>query len=214
MEKIINATQFFMSVDLNEVINSIVDCGRTVKDNIPVFKDTGNGCILIVARPLCREADGWLGNLSRYDDNGDAIDVNEYVFARTIAPGGSHTIQWKNPDDGHIEPVNCFAYAMMKVAYLARLAKLGITSDQDEEANRSGYFCEENGYSRHKGAVCTTVYFDGKPLMRLYICFSGAHESEDLECAEAVAKDTCKYLKSYCDLCSFELRKVDGVLDI
>ena len=212
MEKNINATQFFMNVDLNETIKNIVDQGRIAKDKIPVFKETGNGCILIVARPLCQEADAWLGNLSTYDADGNAVDVQEYVFARTIAPDGSHTIQWKSPGDGHVEPVNCLAYAMMKVTYLARLVKLGITNDQDTEANASGFFCEENGYARHKGAVCTTVYLNDKPLLRLYICFSGAKEEEDLECAEDVTIETRKYLSAYCDQLTFESRKNDGIL--
>ncbi len=212
MEKKIDAKAFFKSIDLNEVINQIVDQGRLVKDNVPVFKESGNGCILIVARPLCREADIWLGNLSRYDADGKPIDINEYVFARTIAPGGSHTIQWHSPGDGHIEPVNCFAYAMMKVAYLARLVKKGITNEEDTEANNTKFFCEDNGYSRHKGAVCTTVHLDGEPLMRLYICFSGASSEEDLQCAEAVTVSTRKYLRSYCEELEFVSRKVNGLL--
>lgn len=212
MEKKISAKTFFNRIDLNETINYIVDQGRIAKDKIPVFRETGNGCILIVARPLCKEADVWLGNLSHYDSHGLPIDVNEYVFARTITPGHSHTIQWEDPKDGHTEPVNCFAYAMMKVAYLSRLAKLRITSEQDTEANSTGFFCEENGYSRHKGAVCTTVYLGTKPLMRLYICFSGATEDEDLECAEEVTINVRHYLQAYCEELEFESRTVNGLL--
>lgn len=214
MEKIKSLTRVLTDINYKATIRLVVHAGRKAKDQVKAFRESGNGCILLMAVPLCQQADVWLGGLSEYDENGRKIDLHEYVIARTIAPGGSHTIQWKDPGDGHIEPVNCLAYATMKLAYLSHLIKDDIPDrDHDEVAQTTDYYTEANGYSNHRGAVCTTIYYADQPLMRFYVVFSGATEDEDLRCALETANQLCCHL-SMCDPhFLFVLRTVDGVVE-
>ena len=213
MEKNTSITEMFIDLDKAAFMSVVLDGGQKVAENIPKFKQTGNGAIVMMPVPLCWEADIWLGGLSQYDAEHKPVNVREYVTVGSIAPGGSHTIQWEDPNDGHRESVNCFAYAMMKIAYLSHLIKDNIPNrDEDRIAKTTGYYCEENGYSQHRGVVCVTIYYCGKALMRVYICFSGATEDEDQQCANQVACNLCSHLKQWDERFIMVMRTVDGTL--
>lgn len=213
-KKVKSLTKVLMNIDYKDTISRVVRAGRKAKDQVETFRESGNGCILLMAVPLCQQADVWLGGLSEYDEDGKKIDLHEYVIARTIAPGGSHIIQWRDPNDGHIEPVNCLAYATMKLAYLSHLIKDDIPDrDHDEIAQATGYYTEANGYSNHRGAVCTTIYYADQPLMRFYVVFSGATEDEDLRCALETARHLCRHFLRWSPHFIFVLRTVDGVVE-
>lgn len=183
MEK--SLTSIFMDLPLAGIVKGTLNACREAAEEIPVFKETRNGCYVTMYVPLCPEADVWLGGMSVCDGKGKFLDVHEYVSANTVLPGGSHTIQWKDPTDGHTEPVNCYAYATMKIAYLSRLVKEGISCcESDLKANE---YLDANGYAKHKGAVCTTVYRRCQPLFRVYDAVSGATQDEDLACAMKIA---------------------------
>lgn len=204
-----NITEKLIGLNLNTTVSEAVDSARESAEKIPIFAETGNGAIVLMAVPLCREADVWLGNLSTCNLDGDVLDAHEYIAVRTIRPGGSHTIQWTDPDNGHAEPVNCLAYAMAKIAYLSHLVKEDIPSRDDDE--HKDEFLEANGYSWHKGAVCITVYYGGKAVLRFYIVFSGATEDEDQRCANRTTKLFVDYLKEILgDEFKFHKQTVEG----
>jgi len=174
----------------------IVGAVRRKAKTIPVFRDSHNGCIRITIVPLCREAEVWLGDgLSDYADGqseADVVDFCEREFVFKIDPRGSHTIQWTDPEDGHVEPVNCYGYSALKTAWAAwmhsfdgTVHKEGLGEDfaSYQLRQHTQYFNEENGWSKHDGSVCATVSFDGEDFIRLYVCTSGAKSSEDKECS-------------------------------
>ncbi len=172
-----------LSLERDEVISSVVQAGQEAAGEISQFRESKKGALILMAVPLHQTADVWLGGLSERDDRGRLVNVNEYVWVRPVQPGGSHTIMWRNPETGETEPVNCMAYAMAKIAYLSRLVKEGIINKSEDPEGEK--FLEENGYSLHRGAVGTTLYYAGMEFMRFYVAVSGATEDEDLKCAAA-----------------------------
>lgn len=204
----------FSDLCLRDMVERIMSIARHYKDDVDVFRRTGNGCVLLMAVPLCPVADEWLGGLTTYED-GKKVDAHEYIAARTIAPGGSHTIQWTDPDDQenhHTEPVNCLAYATMKLAYLSHLLKDDVIDrDHEKSSFDEKYYCEANGYSRHRGATCVTIDYGDRAIMRLYIVFSGATEDEDLYCSLNTAIRFCACLTGLYPLLRFTYRTVDGI---
>lgn len=200
-----------MGLGLKEMVCDVVTFARGEAEKIPIFAEMGNGAIVFMAVPFCKEVDDWLGGFSECDENGVLIDKHEYVAVRTIQPGGSHTIQWKDPNDGHVEPVNCMSYAMKKIAYLSHLVKKFIAKRDFDDQRET--FLEENGYSSHKGAGCITVYYRDEMVLRLYIVFSGASEDEDQQCADETAEALVRYLsKLLSDDFSFHMQTVEGYL--
>lgn len=176
----------------------IVGAVRRKAETIPTFRDSHNGCIRITIVPLCREAEVWLGDgLSDYADgqsDADVIDFCEREFVFKIDPRGSHTIQWTDPEDGHVEPVNCYGYSALKTAWASLRRNFekpgyegGLSKVLAEFSYREHpeFFATENGWSTHDGAVCATVTCDDKDFIRLYVCTSGAKSSEDKECSLA-----------------------------
>ena len=105
MEK--NITEIFMDWSLSRTVYLTLKSGQTAASQIPIFQKSKNGAIVLMMNPLCREADIWLGALGEYDIT--PANIVEHSWCTTIVPGGSHTIQWCDPDDSHIEPVNCLA---------------------------------------------------------------------------------------------------------
>lgn len=188
------------------LLSSMVADMRNEARSVPVFRESGNGAIRITLMPLSALADAWLGGLSDFGEHEENIpDVCEQEFVYSIVPGGSHTIQWVDPDDGHIEPVNCYAYSALKVAFLACVYKLkpeeGLAEIYDKMAEgvlpdvlkryaeKMGWsidpniFNEENGWAAHHGTVYATVRLDGKEFLRIYACTSGASSKEDERCS-------------------------------
>ncbi len=182
-----NLNEIFSDLTVRELVVKVVRSIREAAEEVKIFRESHNGCIRLTFVPLCWEADVWLGGLSEYDEFGKVIDVNEYEFVRKIHPGGSHTIQWVDPKDGHVEPVNCYAYSALKVAYLSRLCREGLTRATDS-GREKGHFIEENGWSTHAGASVTTAYYGDIPLFRMYATVSGAESTEDAECSRAGIK--------------------------
>ncbi len=164
---------------------------------VPAFRESGNGCIRITLVPLSELAEAWLGGgLSDFGNfpEVNVRDVCEREFIYSIRPGGSHTIQWKDPEDGHVEPVSCYAYSAMKVAFTAweqkffreRLLEGASPADTEVEAEYRAeltYRTEVNGWSNHKGPVYATVTLDGEDFLRIYVCVSGAESEQDEQCA-------------------------------
>lgn len=183
-----NLMEILMSLHPNDIIDIIVDSTRTEALSIPTFLSSGNGCIRITMVPLCPRADEWLGGGSKYDTDGNIIDICEYERVYKVSPEGSHTIDYRC-STGDIEPVNCYGYSALKTAYLSRLRKLGLKRFEDEEAQKHTYFCEENGWSTEAGACVVTISCanpdvgEQQDLLRIYICVSGAKSREDYRCA-------------------------------
>lgn len=209
-EKISNATQLFLNYPYNAMVRQALYGGQEVARRVPKFAETGNGAIVMMCVPLSWEADGWFGNLSEFDNNRQFTNVHKYVHVATVSPQGSQIIQWEDPNDHHTEPVNCYAYAMAKIAYLEHLVEKNIPNQYfDEEAEQ---FMEENGFSRHQGGVCSTYYFNDEPLMRIYDAFSGASEDEDLRCAIEVAKNRLWTMKQFTEEVSCAMWSVLGCI--
>lgn len=216
MEK--NLTEIFMDWSLPRTVYLTLKAGQTAASEIPIFRETKNGAIVMMMNPLCREADIWLGALGKYDIT--PANVVEHSWCTTVAPGGSHTIQWQDPNDGHIEPINCLACANAKIAYLSRLVKLGgISRDEDKDAH---LYLEANGFSRYRGAVCTTIKLrettqsgglQSRPILRTYIVFSGADEDEDLACARATSRRFIEEVRRQDERFSFVSHSVDGFIE-
>lgn len=173
-------------LDYRHMIGHGLSGARDEARGVPVFRDTGNGCIRITVVALSQLADAWLGKgLSECDTDGTIIDLCEREYVQSITPRGSHTIDWHDPDDNHIELVNCYAYSALKTAYLARRVKHYPKTGQTSapEMDKPEYMIAENGWATHSGSACIIVKLDGKDFLRLFVCVSGAKEDEDLSCA-------------------------------
>ncbi len=194
MEKNYNC---LFNLKYQHLIKGIVNEVRRAARAIPEFRDSKSGCIRITMVPLSGLADAWLGGgLSEFGEFSEVNthDVCERDFSYAIFPGGSHTIQYVC-EDGHTEPVNCYGYSALKVAYASWERKFtewiqreplmeGCATAEYEE--RTKFFCAENGYSRDEGVVYTTIYLDGAKFIRLYVTVSGAQSgADDKRCAFA-----------------------------
>lgn len=160
---------------------------------IPVFHNSGNGCIRILAYPCCKVADEWLGGLS--DFGGATPDIVDYEHTFTIAPEGSRVITVI--EYGVRQKVDTYAYSAMKIAHCSY--------SQDEKGCllsgviKAPHQNESNGYGPYLGALCAEVTMSpttsnlrplGEPygFCGIYVCVSGASQEEDLECAFAAVK--------------------------
>lgn len=165
---------------------------RAKAQEIPKFRIERNGAIRILAYPLCKEADDWLGGLSNFSAGKPDIVDYEHTFA--ITPSGSRVIE--NVENGIKKRVDCYAYSAMKIAHcsLAQDMQVGLTSGLRLGASS---LTEEYGYAPYRGALCIEVRkgsglsrSDGSRFRRnadycmIYICVSGAEQKEDQSCAE------------------------------
>lgn len=180
--------KYFNSLSHIELVKQIVSAVQAAAAEVPKFADSHNGCIEVLMIPLNKEVDDWLGGASICDAGGRIIEANEYGFTRKIHPQGTHTIE-VTCKDGHVEPVNCFGYVHLKIAYAARkraLTAAGRAEELKKDAE-SGLYVEENGYSMDKGIVGLTVFIRGRDwkesLLRIWVGVSGASEEEDYACA-------------------------------
>ena len=180
-----------------DLIWRIVEGTRRAARVIPEFRNNTNGCIRITIVPLSELADTWLGGgLSDFGvyREVNARDVCEREFVYKLFPEGSHTMQFQC-EDGHVEPVNCYGYSALKVAYASWKRRFDEWVQQNnipeeieahEFQKQTEYFVAENGYSLDKGVIYTTVKLDGEDFLRLYVTVSGAQLGEtDLQCAAA-----------------------------
>ncbi|MBQ3296887.1 hypothetical protein IJH01_02035 [Candidatus Saccharibacteria bacterium] len=189
------------------LIKEIRDAVREKAQEIPKFKESGNGAIRILAYPLCREADEWLGGLSAFGSNpADKNDIVDYEYTFAITPGGRRVITGKWDDDTELQTVDCYAYSALKIAHCSRV--------QDEGAGLSSgidlkipHLTEDYGYADHPGAVCMEIYRrKADPLMDttepdgnleqfclIYVCVSGADSLDDEKCALSSVRTVCNF---------------------
>lgn len=183
-----------------DLLELILDAVRREAQTVPAFRQSHNGCIRITIVALCEEADEWLGGGLFWKRRGhlgtEVIDVGEREFVFKIDPRGSHTVQWESPEDGHIEPVNCYGYSALKTAYAARqyrFERKALKGEIDEPLYEDQYFVEENGWSQHFGPVYATVTLDDKEFLRFAICTSGADSREDQRCSIAGMREAREF---------------------
>lgn len=189
MEKNYNC---LFNLKYQHLIWAIVHETRRAARVIPELRDNKNGCIRITMVPLSSLAEAWLGGgLSETDEHCDTHlpDACEREFVYKIHPEGSHTVQYVC-EDGHTEPVNCYGYSALKVAYASWrrrfdrwVEKNEIPEDlaDHEFRKQTQHFVAENGYSLDKGVVYTTISLDDVGFIRLYVTVSGAQEGVDDE---------------------------------
>ncbi len=175
----------------NELVVSIRDTVREEAKKVPKFVESGNGAIRILAYPLNKDADKWLGGFGefnrRFNPNaGVGIgynDIPDYELTFAITPGGSRVI--KGVWDGVEQTVDCYAFSALKIAHCSRA--------QDDEAGLcSGltlkdaeYLTPDNGYGPYRGAICFEIKQGLKDYLLLYVCVSGADSADDEKCAAA-----------------------------
>ncbi len=185
------------SLKYQNMIQRIVGATRSAADVVPELRDNKNGCIRITLVPLSQLAEAWLGGgLSDFGfyPEVNTRDVCEREFIYKIHPEGKHTIQFIC-EDGHTEPVNCYGYSALKVAYAswkrqfdAEVAQKNLPEDliSHEFQQRTQFFVAENGYSMDRGVIYATVTLDDEDFLRMYVTVSGAQKGEDDEqCALA-----------------------------
>lgn len=182
-----------LQIDYRILIIETVESIRHAAQRVPVFRDSKNGGIRITLIPLSGFADVWLGGgMSKFGADGTANDICRREFIFKINPEGVYVIQAKDPEDGHVEPVNCCGYSALKTEYAlwkddfdrkASDPKFPETLEYMLYCKSIQYFCEENGWSTHEGSVVTIITLDGKGFMKLAICVSGAESKEDEQCA-------------------------------
>ena len=185
-----------------EFEKGMVETIRNVAQEVPVFRETGNGTIRIFECPLCAEANILLGGRSNFDINPPDIVKCEYSYA--IEPGGSQVIGVV--EDGEERDVETYGYSALKIAHALRAYSMGkgLISGPDLGIK---WLKEEYGYAAHKGAILFLITKwnvgqeeDGsptvqhKPFFLLGVCVSGAKSEEDYECASAVVPNVEKYV--------------------
>lgn len=172
-----------LGISYQSLIATMVSAVREHAKKIPIFARSHNGTIRIGLRPLCQNAESWLGGgLSALTDDVDAIDTCMREFTFPIFPGGSHVIEWGDPQDGHTEPVNTYSYSAMKVAGLMWRREHGPEREPAPEGAEQ-YLTDENGWSMHKGVLDSMVRLNGQEYLWLYVCVSGANSDDDRRCA-------------------------------
>ncbi len=161
---------------------------------IPVFKETKNGAIRILTRPLCNEANDWIEGTSIFTDR--LTDIVDLEKTYNILPGGSHIIT--GVYDGVEQNVDCYAYSALKIAHCSLMVDKGIGLESGLGLPLDNlYLTEDNGYAAHYGAICVEINrpaeykfasgYDKDHLgfLRIFVCVSGAKSEEDRDCAFA-----------------------------
>lgn len=190
MEKNFNC---LFQVPYQSMVNRIKIAVRSRAATIEEFKMNRNGCIRIAMLPLSSLAGAWLdqglSSFGVHPENKPDARMLEFPFK--LFPEGSYTIQYVC-EDGHTEPVNCYGYSALKIAYASwkcefdKWVKEYSVSEEleaHEYQKQTQYFVAENGYSLDEGVSCSEILLDGKPFMRLFVAVSGAQTGEvDQEC--------------------------------
>lgn len=105
-------------------------------------------------------------------------DVCEREYVYKLNPEGSHTMLY-TCEDGHTEPVNCYGYSALKVAYASWKRQydkwvqdnnISETLEAQELRKKLKYCVAENGYSVDGGVVYTTISLDGGRLYEV-VCY-------------------------------------------
>lgn len=194
-----------LGISCQKFVRQVVDEVRRVADTYVEMKRNKNGCIRITMVPLSGLADEWLGG-SEEDFNPQDVCEREFVFK--INPEGKHTIQYVC-EDGHTEPVNCYGYSALKVAYASWQRQMTAWAKEygwpdtlvESEYVRLGQFMiAENGYSTDKGVVWMTIRLNDEDFLRMYVTVSGFQTGEDDEACALMGKNMAqKVLKEVCN---------------
>ncbi len=184
-----------LKIPYQNLVNRIVIGVRGKATTIDELAKSRCGAIRITMVPLSSLCEAWLGG--KLSDFGERLEVNthdvcEREFVYPLFPGGSHTMQY-TCEDGHIEPVNCYAYSALKVAYASWKRKFDKwVDDNDIPENladhefhvQTQFFAADNGYSLDEGVVYTTTQLNDQEFLRLYVTVSGAQTGKvDMDCA-------------------------------
>ena len=199
-----------------ELVRRIRDGVRKKAQEIPKFRDEGNGAIRILAYPCCKEADDWFGGLSnfareygKYIDPTDTVkvgkdDIVDYEYTFAITAGGSRVMTgvW----DGVEQKVDCYAYSALKIAHCSHTQDLGVGLISGIDLN-DPYLTEDNGYGPHLGALCVEVTRGNTPLdfCGIYVCVSGADSRDDLKCAFVAVDIIKEFFASEADKFKFNI---------
>lgn len=181
------------------------------------FKENRNGCIRITVVPLSLLAEYWLGGgLSSFSEQpGSPDDVCEREFTYKLFPEGTHTMEFVCKD-GHVEPVNCYGFSALKVAFVSWKRMFEFHMEQKKYSKNmrktlfkqeTEYFTPENGYTLDKGCVYTTIKLGGEDFMRLYVTVSGAQAGAvDEICASEGMRAGQEFLEDINENINFNLK--------
>lgn len=175
-----------------QLVRDIRDAVREKAQEIPKFRDDGNGCVRVLFYPCCKEADDDFGGLSDFRFH----DIADYEFTFAITPGGSRVISYDTSNsDGR--KVDCYAFSALKIAHCSAAQDMdeGLLSGIIKDPNLT----EECGYGPYAGALCVEVerintaqdtdgffsYTSEKKYCNIYVSVSGADSLSDLRCAFA-----------------------------
>ena len=177
-------TETLLTATFQELAVLIRDTVREKAQEIPKFRDEGNGAIRILVYPLCKAADVWMGGMGDFDKEGSP-DIPDYEVTFAITSGGSRVIRgvW----DGVEQKCDCYAYSAMKIAHCSRAQDVGAGLLSGLELNDPD-LTDDNGYGAHRGALCVEVGVRDicgrlSEFCGIYVCVSGADSEDDLECA-------------------------------
>ena len=164
-----------------ELIQDIRRAVRNRTATLPTLQGN-NGCIRILFRPLCPEADAWSGGFG-FEEN----DIPEYETVFTLKPNGSHTVM----ENGH--PVNCYGFSALKVASCSKnRAHHGIRLSYSDQSKSNPDIVPMNGFANFRGCTCYTIMQlrrDSNGIereinwARIYIAVSGGASEEDEKAA-------------------------------
>ena len=131
------------------------------------------GCIRILFRPLCEEADNWANGFGF-----NPADVTEYETVFTLTPSCTHTTTTTT------ESINHYGLSALQIASCSKnRAKHGIRLSFSSQSSYNPSIQPINGYLNRRGCVCYTVIkAEGKKDIewaRFYISVSGGIDTEN-----------------------------------
>lgn len=162
----------------SELVKQIREVVRKKAQEIPKFREEGNGAIRILAYPECEEADTWLGGLGNFSKH--PYDIPDYEVTFAITSGGSRVITgiW----GGVKQKVDCYAFSALKIAHCSLAQDLGYNLLSGLDLG-DPHLTEDNGYGPYYGALCVEVSKHQERFCGIYVCVSGADSKDDLKCA-------------------------------
>ncbi len=183
----------FFEVPYQKILQQLTNVIKAKAMEHEEFRESKNGAIRVCIVPLSPIAELWLGGgLSKFNilSEGEIVnDICEREFVFKLHPNGSHTMSFIC-DDEHIEPVDCYGYTALKVAFASRKRNLNEWIQErkvtEEMLQKETQYCiPENGYTADPGVAHTTVTINGEPFIRLYIAISGFQDgTDDLTCVK------------------------------
>jgi len=194
------------------LFKAIMDAVREEAQNIPVFRDGGNGAIAIQTVPYTTEARLWEQGIRPDEDLSLVTDQITTKLWPILHERGT-IIEDK---DG---PINCAAFAVMKIAH----GQAALAQDSHILHSGGGFAgCErlksENGFAPYHGAVCLRIAEkefspcigmsyrtreSWASYLDIWVAVSGASQEEDELCATAGLNAVMSWFD---DLCAEDFR--------